>query len=57
MVTDGFEMKWLFTKGDEGGTSVEKFNKMVEEAENSPTIAYEEFKKEVDECLERRMEK
>lgn len=57
MVTDGFEMKWLFLCGDGERLTVEEFNKMVEEAENSPTITYEEFKKEVDEWLEMRMEK
>lgn len=57
MVTDGFEMKCLFPSGDGDRLTVEEFNKMVEEAENSSTITYEEFKKEVDEWLERRMEK
>ena len=33
--------------------TIEEFEKMVEEAENSPTITYEEFKKEVDEWLKK----
>ena len=54
---DKDNLKWLFLSGDWERLTVEEFNKMVEEAENSPTIMYEEFKKEVDEWLERRMEK
>ena len=57
MVTDGFEMKWLFLCGVGERLTVEEFNKMVEEVENSPTITYEEFKKEVDEWLEGRTKK
>jgi Ca2+-binding EF-hand superfamily protein len=53
MVTDGFEMKCLFPSGDGDRLTVEEFNKMVEEAENSPTITYEEFKKEVNESLDK----
>ena len=54
---DKDNLKWLFLSGDGDRPTVEEFNKMVDEAENSPTITYEEFKKEVDEWLERRMEK
>ena len=57
MMIDEFDMKWLFPSGDGDRSTMEEFEMMVVEAENSPTITYEEFKKEVDEWLERRMEK
>lgn len=49
-----FYSKWLFSKGDGVGVSVEEFEKMVEEAENSPTISFDEFLKEIEDWLKRR---
>lgn len=46
-----FYSKWLFSKGDGVGVSVEEFEKMVEEAENSPTISFDEFLKEIEDWL------
>ena len=54
---DKDNLKWLFLSGDGDRPTMEEFEMMVEETENSPTITYDEFKKEVDEWLERRMEK
>ena len=54
---DKENLKWLFPSDDGDRLTMEEFEMMVEKAENSPTITYEEFKKEVDEWLERRMEK
>lgn len=50
---DKDDLKWLFPSGDGNSSTIEEFQKMVDEAENSPTITYEEFKKEIDEWLER----
>ena len=51
IMNEKFDSKWLFLKGDGGGVSVEEFEKMVEEAENSLTISYDEFLKEIEEWL------
>jgi hypothetical protein len=38
-MSDKYDLKWLFLCGVGDRLTVEEFNKMVEEAENSPTIA------------------
>ena len=50
---DKDNLKWLFPSGDGDRLTMEEFEMMVEKAENSPTITYEEFKKEVDEWLDK----
>lgn len=50
---DKDDLKWLFPSVDGNRPTMEEFQKMVDEAENSPTITYEEFKKEIDEWLEK----
>ena len=52
-MSEEYNSKCLFPTGDGDRPTIEEFEKMVEEAENSPTITYEEFKKEVDEWLKK----
>ena len=52
-MSDKYDLKCLFLSSVGERLIVEEFNKMVEEAENSPTITYEKFKKEVDEWLDK----
>ena len=53
VMSEEYNSKWLFPTGDGDRPTIEEFEKMVEEAENRPTITYEEFKKEVDEWLKK----
>ena len=53
VMSEEYNSKCLFPTGDGDRPTIEEFEKMVEEAENSPTITYEEFKKEVDEWLKK----
>ncbi|MBQ8721345.1 MAG: hypothetical protein IJY67_04265 [Paludibacteraceae bacterium] len=45
-MSDKYDLKCLFPSDDGDRLTMEEFEMMVEEAENSPTITYEEFKKE-----------
>lgn len=49
------DYKWLFPTPGIGSPSIDEFNQMVDEVEQSPTITYDEFKKEIDEWLEKHL--
>ena len=49
------DYKWLFPTPGRENPSIDEFNQMVDEAENSPTITYDEFKKEINEWLEKHL--
>lgn len=49
------DYKWLLPTPGIGSLSIDEFNQMVDEAEQSPTITYDEFKKEIDEWLEKHL--
>ena len=53
-MSDKYDLTYMFISGDGDRLTMEEFNKMMEVAENSPIMSYEEFKEEVDEWLERR---
>lgn len=51
-LTERENYRWLFPEPGDAKPTIEEFEKMVSDAENTPTITYNQFKKEIDEWLE-----